>query len=270
MITTWKLLALALVSGTVVLGAATPAGTAPSGYEIVGPKKIASSPTGVARAEAVWCSSGKVAIGGGISTTGAWQEIVGLGPVTNYWGATVRRTTENPQPDIVLWAICAKFQLGTQLSGGQNRVTVGPHSATPIVATCPEGMVVRSGGVATLDSASAPHQTVRSSYPQHADQWVGVINNDDSKSHRVETGVRCTARPSKYKIVHRDFKRASGTLTVSCPPGLVVSGGGFKAGSAVAHRLAMSKPRDKNTWAAKWKPTSGTYNKGTVYAICTD
>jgi hypothetical protein len=96
-----------------------------------------------------------------------------------------------------------------------------------------------------------------------ADIADGGITSTDIASGAIKPNVHMVRSSTPTTIA----AGSSGTATVDCPSGEILTGGGFSSSSRIV-RVFQNFPSDQNTWSVAEANDGGASSDLTAYAIC--
>lgn len=149
--------------------------------------------------------------------------------------------------------------------------TVSGSSGTlGATAKCASGEQMTSGGY-FIDSGNKIFTTF-SNYPSASNAWTASITLYFSVSMKLYVYVVCMKANFLLhtQIVHNTATVAGGTtvpVTVGCPSGTVVTGGGFKA-TPSGYTFVVGSTPGSSGWGMATKLGAGSSISETVYALC--
>ena len=140
------------------------------------------------------------------------------------------------------------------------RIAVGATGS--VTASCPAGEQMLSGGygVDAFESAN-----IMSSYPSGPNSWtVSTINNASPSWIALSASVNCLRANVSVgaRIVHEMVNianEAAQSMTAQCPPGAVVTGGGYETTGFVDASIPQ---------APGWNIMASGGSKAEVFALC--
>jgi hypothetical protein len=249
--TSRSLLTLAVVSTLLV------AGSAAAQTQIV--SKINQNTKDFTRLT-VACPSGSTLIGGGAEALGGASILNGGFPVNATTWAAVGHQPGVGNLGLSSYGICTKAS-GLQIVSKVNQNT---KDFTRLTVSCPSGKQVLGGGAEALGGGSI----LNGSFPVDSTTWAAVghqpgVGNLGLSVYAICGTVSGYQQVSKVNQNTPDFTR----LTVSCPSGKSLIGGGAEAlgGASI---LNGGFPANATTWAAVGHQP-GVGNLGlSSYAIC--
>jgi phosphohistidine phosphatase SixA len=208
----------------------------------------------------VACPSGSSLTGGGAEALGGGSILNGSFPTNATTWAAVGHQPGVGNLGLSSYGICAKVS-GLQIVSKVNQNT---KDFTRLTVSCPAGKQVLGGGAEALGKASV----LNGSFPVGDNTWAAVghqpgVGNLGLSVYAICGTVAGYQQVSQVNVNTKDFTR----LTVSCPAGKSVIGGGAEAlgGNSI---LNGGFPSSATAWSAVGHQP-GVGNLGlSSYAIC--
>ena len=146
----------------------------------------------------------------------------------------------------------------------------GSTGALSATATCASGEQMVSGGY-YIDNTNMIN-TADSNYPSTANAWTARVTLNITISTKLLVYVVCMRANFLLhtQIVHNTATVAGGTtvpVTVGCPSGTIVTGGGFKA-TPNGYTFILGSTPGSAGWGMATRLGAGTSISETVYALC--
>jgi hypothetical protein len=144
-------------------------------------------------------------------------------------------------------------------------ISIAPGAIGSTNATCPAGTVVVSGGFATNPEVHVYTQM------KSGNAWIVYAKSNSGASRILNVYANCLTYPgTATSVVSNSGTMAAGVkshLTVDCPAGSVVTGGGF-TGKADGGLLTYNSSQNGNGWQVWNSSTAGSGVLINIYAVC--
>ena len=264
-----KMVSLILVGAGMVLATTAQAFSFPPfkplTREVVNQVGVPPGGYGAAR---VACPTGAVLTGGGFGLDAyLHQFIYGTSASGIYWEADAVNDS-NTNELLNSYAMCLYFTSGsTQQMYSQTSVPA--NSIVQATVNCPAGSIVTGGGF-----AGNPSLVVYNS-SKSGNGWTAYAKSISNSSQLFNAYAMClsgTSGSSQQVVGMGSIPTGDiGQVTVACPAGSIVTGGGYATHPGV---WVYNSSKDFNGWsvAAKTLSSGGieeAYQRIDVYAICT-
>jgi hypothetical protein len=132
-------------------------------------------------------------------------------------------------------------------------------------AACPAGTVVTGGGFSVNLNMHVYTQA------KNGNGWTAVVKNNNATAQNLTVYAICLTYPSaSTTMVNGSIPVAGhgdGNLTIACPSGSVVTGGGF-TGKADGSLWTYRSMQNGNSWTVYTKNTAAVSQSFDAYAVC--
>ncbi len=269
---------LGLVAGVLAFAAApvqgAPKGKLPKLPEVT----VTASATGafnVATATAT-CPKGRKAISGGYTTSAPsipnhWLNVYESQRVgQNAWRVSGVQYFPAPATDtLAAHVYCDTLRGKIATSSAAVPLTATLHGTTSVLALCPAGTKMLSGGFATPAANAMDASYVSRSAPAGASGWVVDATNLSGTAARNVTGLANCLKLAKAKQISEEVavlgpaNTTRSVRTPACPKNTIVRGGGFATSTPVSGLQATALVYESRRVGATWVSSASASGNST-------
>lgn len=238
-----------------------PAPSVPAVTQVFAQSSVGPGATGSASAA---CPAGTIVTGGGfasVHTIGV--EVYNSSKDGNGWRSFAKNGTG---ASILLnaYAICLSNTSGSTAQVLQ-QVSIAAGGTGSSTVNCPSGSVLTGGGFAWGSGGEIYTES------KQANGWQVYANNTTGASQLLNAYAICLSgtTATTTQVFHQATVNANstGSATVACAPGSIVTGGGF-ASTADLGTKVYTTDKDGNNWEVFMNNTLGSGKLLNAYAIC--